>query len=145
MTAPSPGLQPGSASVAAELIDLSKQLLAAVSAGDWKSYHRLVAEDLTCFEPEACGQLVAGLPFHEFYFKLPGTPAQGARPVTVTLASPVVKLLSDTVALVAYVRLTQTLDDAGHPVTKLCEETRIWQKIGGHWKHVHFHRSRPTV
>ena len=34
-----------------------------------------------------------------------------------------------------------TLDDAGRPVTKPCEETRIWKKIGGHWKHVHFHRS----
>jgi ketosteroid isomerase-like protein len=143
MTAPPPGT--ATAAVAAELIDLSKQLLAAVSAGDWKAYHRLVAEDLTCFEPEARGQLVAGLPFHEFYFTLPAAPAQDSRPVTVTLASPVVKLLSDTVALVAYVRLTQTLDDAGHPVTKLCEETRIWQKISGHWKHVHFHRSLPTA
>ena len=144
MTAPSPGTPTASAAVAAELLDLSKQLLAAVSAGDWKAYHRLVAEDLTCFEPEARGQLVAGLPFHEFYFTLPGDSAKPPRPVTNTLASPVVKLLSDTVALVAYVRLTQTLDDAGRPVTKPCEETRIWQKIGGHWKHVHFHRSLPT-
>jgi len=129
------------ASIEAELIDLSKQLLAAVAAGDWKAYHRLVAEDLTCFEPEARGQLVEGLPFHEFYFKLP---AGAPKPVTNTLASPKVKLLSDTVALVTYIRLTQTLDDAGRPVTKPCEETRIWQKIGGHWKHVHFHRSLPT-
>ena len=54
------------------------------------------------------------------------------------------RLLSDTVAVVAAVRLTQTLDDAGRPVTKPCEETRIWQKIDGQWKHVHFHRSLPT-
>jgi len=131
-------------SAEAELLELSRQLLAAVSAGDWAAYRRLVADDLTCFEPEAKGQLVEGLPFHEFYFRLPADPAKPTRPVTNTLASPVVKLLSDTVAVVAYVRLTQTLDDAGRPVTKPCEETRLWRKIGGHWKHVHFHRSLPS-
>ena len=54
------------------------------------------------------------------------------------------RLLSDTVALVAYVRLTQTLDGDGRPVTRPCEETRLWRKVGGHWKHVHFHRSLPS-
>jgi ketosteroid isomerase-like protein len=127
----------------AELLGLTKKLLATVTAGDWQAYRELVAEDLTCFEPEARGQLVAGLPFHEFYFKLPGDGSK-PRPVTTTLAAPTVKLLSDTVAVVAYVRLTQTLDDAGKPVTKPCEETRVWQKRDGGWKHVHFHRSLGT-
>ena len=132
------------ATVQAELLERSRQLLAAVAAGDWAAYRELVADDLTCFEPEARGQLVEGLAFHEFYFRLPSDPAQPARPVTNTLASPVVRLLSDPVAMVAAVRLTQTLDDAGRPVTKPCEETRIWQKIAGQWKHVHFHRSLPS-
>lgn len=124
-----------------ELLDLTHQLLAAVAAGDWAAYTRLVSEDITCFEPEARGQLVEGLPFHEFYFTLPpGSP----KPVTVTLASPRVKLLSDSVAVVMYVRLTQTLDDTGRPVTRPCEETRIWHRIDGAWKHVHFHRSLPS-
>lgn len=127
----------------AELLGLTKKLLATVIAGDWQGYRELVADDLTCFEPEARGQLVAGLPFHEFYFKLPGDGSK-PRPVTTTLAAPAVKLLSDTVAVVAYVRLTQTLDDAGKPVTKPCEETRVWQKRDGAWKHVHFHRSLGT-
>jgi calcium/calmodulin-dependent protein kinase (CaM kinase) II len=128
----------------AELLGLTKRLLEAVAAGDWQTYRQLVADDITCFEPEARGQLVSGLPFHEFYFKLPG-PAPGAspRPVLNTIAAPVVRLLSDSAAVVAYVRLTQTLDDAGRPVTKPCEETRVWQKQGGAWKHVHFHRSPP--
>jgi ketosteroid isomerase-like protein len=128
----------------AELLDLSRQLLAAIAAGDWPAYRRLVADDLTCFEPEARGQLVEGLAFHQFYFTQPSDPAKPARPVTITLAAPVVRLLSDTVALVAYVRLTQTLDDTGRPVTKPCEETRLWQKLDGQWKHVHFHRSLPS-
>jgi calcium/calmodulin-dependent protein kinase (CaM kinase) II len=132
------------AAVEAELLDLSRQLLDAVASGDLPAYRRLVADDLTCFEPEARGQLVEGLAFHEFYFRLPSDPAKPARPVTNTLASPVVRLLSETVAVVAAMRLTQTLDDAGRPVTKPCEETRIWQKIDGRWKHVHFHRSPPS-
>ena len=129
--------------VVAELLKLNQHLLDAIAAGDWDAYRSVVTPDITCFEPEARGHLVEGLAFHEFYFKLPGDPSKAPRPVTNTMASPVVKLLSDTVALVAYVRLTQTLDDAGRPVTKPCEETRIWQKIGGNWKHVHFHRSPP--
>ena len=127
----------------AELLGLTKKLLETVTAGDWKGYRELVADDLTCFEPEARGQLVSGLPFHEFYFKLPGDGSK-PRPVTTTLAAPTVKLLSDTAAVVAYVRLTQTLDDAGKPVTRTCEETRVWQKRDGAWKHVHFHRSIGT-
>ena len=130
------------AAPASELLALSQKLLDAVAGGDWKTYTSLVADDLTCFEPEARGQLVEGLSFHEFYFKLPAAPGQ-PRPVTNTMASPVVKFLAEDVALVAYVRLTQTLDDAGRPVTKSCEETRLWRRQGAAWKHVHFHRSLP--
>ena len=46
-------------------------------------------------------------------------------------------------AVVAYVRMVQKLDESGRPITALCEETRVWQRIDGAWKHVHFHRSLP--
>jgi calcium/calmodulin-dependent protein kinase (CaM kinase) II len=42
---------------------------------------------------------------------------------------------------VAYVRLTQKLDAAGNPTTVAIEETRVWHRDGGRWRHVHFHRS----
>jgi ketosteroid isomerase-like protein len=137
------------ASAADDVLDLNRRLLAAVASGDWKTYCELVADDITCFEPEARGHLVAGLPFHEFYFKLPAAGGDAksppaSKPVTTTMTTPTVKLLAADVALVAYVRLTQTLDDAGKPVTRASEETRLWQKQGGHWKHVHFHRSLPS-
>ena len=131
------------AASATDLLYLSQKLLDAVASGDWKAYQSFVSDDLTCFEPEARGQLVAGLPFHEYYFKLPSNPDQKPKPVQNTMASPVVRFLSDDVALVAYVRLTQSLDEAGRPVTKSCEETRLWKKQGNAWKHVHFHRSLP--
>ncbi|MFM8893562.1 MAG: DUF4440 domain-containing protein [Planctomycetia bacterium] len=132
-------------SAALDVLDLNRRLLAAIASGDWKTYRDLVADDITCFEPEARGHLVEGLAFHEFYFRLPAPPADAkAAPAVVpvpTMSSPTVKMLSDDVALVAYVRLTQATDEAGKPVTRVSEETRIWQKRDGRWKHVHFHRS----
>lgn len=129
-------------SAADEVLECNRRLLAAVAAGDWPAYRELVAPDITCFEPEARGHLVEGLSFHEFYFKLPA--GQPSRPVTTTIASPRVRLLSDAVAVVAYVRLTQTIGDDGKPVTRSSEETRIWHKLAAGWKHVHFHRSLPS-
>ena len=123
------------------LLALTRKLLESIVAGDWKTYTSLVAYDITCFEPEARGHLVEGLPFHEFYFKLGG--AKPAVVPTITLASPNVRLLGEDAAVVAYMRMTQKLDDAGRPITALCEETRVWQRIDGAWKHVHFHRSLP--
>jgi calcium/calmodulin-dependent protein kinase (CaM kinase) II len=46
------------------LLALTRKLLESIVAGDWKTYTSLVAYDITCFEPEARGQLVEGLPFH---------------------------------------------------------------------------------
>ena len=132
---------PPAATAADEVLDLTRKLLATIVAGDWPAYRELVAADITCFEPEAKGHLVQGLPFHEFYFKLAGGTAKPSTPATTTIATPVVKMLADDVALVAYVRLVQKLDAAGSPVTVASEETRIWKRFAGGWKHVHFHRS----
>lgn len=127
-----------------EVLELNRKLLATIAAGDWPAYRELVAPDITCFEPEAKGHLVEGLPFHEFYFKLAGGSAKPATAATTTIATPVVKMLAADVALVAYVRLVQKLDATGSPVTVASEETRIWKRYAGGWKHVHFHRSVPS-
>ena len=130
-------------SPADDVLAANRRLLAAIAAADWPAYRELVAEDITCFEPEARGHLVEGQAFHEFYFKLAAAAGKSAAPTTTTLAAPTVKMLSDDVALVAYVRLVQKLDGAGHPLTTTCEETRIWKRVASGWKHVHFHRSLP--
>ena len=123
-----------------QLIDLTRRLLTAVSTGDWKVYRELVADDLSCFEPEARGQLVEGLEFHEFYFSLSSDrPAPPSRVVT-TLIGPKVRMLSEDSAVVTFVRLVQRVDGDGRPTTGCHEETRIWQRILGRWKHVHFHQ-----
>ncbi len=138
---PTSVLAPSTDPVVNELLKLSQQLLDAIAAGDWDAYRSLVAEDVTCFEAEAAGHLVQGLPFHEFYFKLGGGKAQPPKQLTTTMVAPKVRLLGDAAALVAYVRLVQKLDADGRPITVSSQETRLWHKVGGRWLHVHFHRS----
>jgi ketosteroid isomerase-like protein len=125
--------------VTQELIKLNQQLLDAIVRADWAAYQELCDPSLTCFEPEALGQLVEGLDFHQFYFKLGAV--QGHH--CTTMASPHVRVLGD-VAVISYIRLNQRVAADGAPTTRAVEETRIWQRQNGRWKHVHFHRSVPT-
>jgi calcium/calmodulin-dependent protein kinase (CaM kinase) II len=120
----------------ADLLRLNQRLLDSIVAADWSTYQELCDPTLSAFEPEARGHLVEGLPFHRFYFDLGG--AQGPR--TTTMASPHVRVMGD-VAVVSYVRLNQRLDAAGQPTVSAIEETRVWQRRDGRWRHVHFHRS----
>jgi ketosteroid isomerase-like protein len=119
-----------------EILDLSRQLLKSIHEQDWNAYAKLCDPSLTCFEPEARGHLVAGLPFHKFYFDMEAS----GRPAQSTMASPHVRVMGD-VAVVTYVRLTQRIDVAGHDSVSAVSETRVWQRQGSGWKHVHFHRS----
>jgi hypothetical protein len=41
---------------------------------------------------------------------------------------------------VTFIRLVQVEDQSGVR-TESFEETRIWQRVDGDWRHVHFHRS----
>ena len=122
-------------SEASHLLQLTQKLLDSISGKDWATYQQLTDSTLTCFEPEACGNLVQGMPFHQFYFQLGG----GSRPGMVTIVQPHVRILGD-VAIVCYVRLIQSMGDTG-PLTRSFEETRIWNKHPDGWKQIHFHRS----
>lgn len=122
-----------------QLLELNQKLLVAIVSSDWNTYVSLCDPLITCFEPEARGQVVVGMPFHKYYFDLPGSPQKPAK--QVTMSQPHVRLMGDSAAVLSYVRLTQSLDASGAPQTGRMEETRVWQKVGGQWKHVHFHRS----
>ena len=121
-----------------ELLDLNQKLLESIAQSDWKQYQELCHPTLTCFEPEALGQLVEGMEFHKFYFDLHGAASKR----NTTLASPHVRLMGQDAAIVSYVRLIQKIEAAsGDPVSVAFDESRVWQRIQGEWKHVHFHRS----
>ncbi len=120
-----------------ELLRLSARLLEAIDKADWNTYQELCDPSLTAYEPESVGQLVEGLQFHRFYF-FSNAANRGDR--NTTMSNPRVRLMGD-VAVVTYIRLTQYLGPEGAPHTSATEETRVWQRQGGSWKHVHFHRS----
>jgi calcium/calmodulin-dependent protein kinase (CaM kinase) II len=121
-----------------ELIQLTERLLQSIATSDWETYEQLCDPTLSAFEPEACGHLIEGMDFHRFYFELGGS----GNPQQTTLVQPHVRMLGEDVAIVSYNRLVQSVGKGGDPVSSCSEETRVWQKQEGAWKHVHFHRSR---
>ena len=120
------------------LLELSAALLKSVDTQDWNAYQEICHDSLTAFEPEARGQLVEGLEFHHFYFELNSSAKRSS-----SICSPQVRIMGDS-ATVTYSRLVQVYDGAG-TWTSVFEETRIWQRIDGNWRHIHFHRSEPSA
>jgi len=120
-----------------EVLTANAKLLASIAGGDWATYAELCDPSITCFEPESRGHLIEGMPFHRFYFDLGGVKG----PHNTTMSSPHVRLLGSDVAVVSYVRLVQKLAADGSPMVAGAEETRIWQRQSGRWRHVHFHRT----
>lgn len=123
-----------------EILAINQAMLESVVAGDWQTYAGFCSEDLSCFEAETNGVLAEGLPFHRYYFELPGEASEQASPVQVHMARPHLRWLSDDAVVLSYTRLTQRFSN-GAPVTSSCCETRIWQRQGGVWRQVHVHRS----
>jgi calcium/calmodulin-dependent protein kinase (CaM kinase) II len=119
-----------------ELIDLNQKLLDSIAHGDWGTYSELCDPTLSAFEPEALSHLIVGMEFHRFYFKLSGGQVKPQN----TIVDPHVRLMGD-VAVVSYYRLTQYVGEQGGAGSRGTEETRVWQRQNGTWKHVHFHRS----
>ena len=122
-----------------EILHLNQQLLDSVVRGDWTTYTEHCSDDLTCFEAETNGVLVEGLPFHRYYFELPGGEGSPS-PVTVTMARPHLRWLGDDAVVISYTRLSQRLQN-GEPITASWCETRVWQRLNGRWQQVHVHRS----
>lgn len=121
-----------------ELLDLSQQLLNSIDQQDWEAYTHLCDANLTAFEPEGVGNVIQGMPFHKFYFDLEssGLPNQSV------ISSPLIRVIGDC-AVITYIRVCQRLNADGGVPSSAFEETRIWEKQNGVWKHIHFHRSAP--
>jgi ketosteroid isomerase-like protein len=130
-----------------EILDLNQRLLNAIVSSDYETYADLCADDITCIEPESNNQVVSGKMFHKFYFDMSPSsipsPGSGQVSTTVSMSSPHVRVLANnTVAVIAYVRLNQSVGHDGKPTTTQCTETRVWEKQeNGKWAHSHFHKS----
>lgn len=122
-----------------EILAVTNQLLSAIDKGDWSTYEALCDPDLTCFEPEAQGQLVSGLEFHRTYFSSHGTELKS------TVCSPHFVPVGVDAWMIAYSRLVQVRQESGKFPTLQFEETRLWKKCDGQWKLVHLHRSKNGV
>lgn len=122
-----------------EIIKLTEQLLTAIATSDFESYTKLVDPQLTCFEPETCGNLIEGLDFHRFYFD---NASKCYKASNMCVLNPHVHVLGDDAAVIAYTTLTQHLDKSGVPHSLQTEETRVWLKRDGKWQNIHSHRSR---
>ncbi|XP_077999444.1 calcium/calmodulin-dependent protein kinase type II subunit delta-like isoform X6 [Glandiceps talaboti] len=122
-----------------EIIKMTESLLDAITNGDYEAYTKICDPHLTCFEPEAMGNLVEGMEFHRFYFE--NVLSKNNRARNTTILNPHVHLLGEDAASIAYIRLTQFIDRTGCPVTTQSEETRVWLKKDAKWQNVHFHRS----
>ena len=119
-----------------ELLALNQKLLDAIASGDWEVYRTLCADDLTAYEPEAPGQLIIGLDFHRFYFAPGGVKGRHQ----TTMSNPRVRLIGEA-AIITYTRLVQRSGPEGGATMTMSTETRVWERRGGAWKHVHFHRA----
>src|SRR5665811_1298051 len=86
-----------------ELLALNQRLLDSIVSADWATYEKLCDPSISCFEPEARGRVVEGMPFHKFYFDL-GKPSKVPQ---CTMCSPHVRLLGEEAAVISYVRLVQ--------------------------------------
>ncbi|VDL77593.1 unnamed protein product [Nippostrongylus brasiliensis] len=123
-----------------EIVRVTQQLLDAISCKDFDVYTKLCDPAMTCFEPEALGNLIEGVEFHRFYFDYGNSnPRKGQ--LHTTMLNPNVHVMGEEGACIAYVRLTQYMDRNGEARTRQTQESRVWQKKAGRWVCVHVHRS----
>ncbi|CAB3406870.1 unnamed protein product [Caenorhabditis bovis] len=119
-----------------EIVRVTQQLLDAISCKDFDVYTRLCDTSMTCFEPEALGNLIEGIEFHRFYFD--GTRKNQNH---TTMLNPNVHIVGEDGACIAYVKLTQFVDRNGESHTRQSQESRVWSRKQGRWVCVHVHRS----
>ncbi|XP_065106716.2 calcium/calmodulin-dependent protein kinase (CaM kinase) II beta 1 isoform X6 [Paramisgurnus dabryanus] len=122
-----------------EIIKITEQLIEAINNGDFEAYAKICDPGLTCFEPEALGNLVEGMDFHRFYFE--NLLSKNNKPIHTTILNPHVHLIGEEAACIAYIRLTQYVDGQGRPRSSQSEETRVWHRRDSKWQNVHFHCS----
>jgi calcium/calmodulin-dependent protein kinase (CaM kinase) II len=120
-----------------ELLEITWRMLEAINTGDAGTYASVSAPDLSCYE-DVCQYRIDGLEFHlSLIQQMSGSPEM--KPTRFDMLTPRVQVYGDT-GIVTYTRL-MTYNDGGRPRWTTCNESRVFVRLEGAWKMVHFHRS----
>ena len=125
-------------SIEEELMDLTKKLLTGIyvdPSSEFYSAH--VAEDVTCYE--GLPTRLDGIEYHLKALDSLASTEQEKSKRHIELLNPKVQLYGDVGIFTATVQFTTFGEDSIE--SNLLNETRVWAKIDGNWKLVHFHKS----
>jgi ketosteroid isomerase-like protein len=128
---------------AQELLDLTHRLLDAIHKADLETYRALSAPDLTCYETDVAPYRIDGVDFHIDLMAAMKGQKTYASLVRFDMLTPHVQIYGDS-AVVTYTRLMTYTGD-GAPFWRAFNETRVYARLEGAWKMVHFHRSQASI
>lgn len=121
-----------------ELMSLTTKLLTRIYVDPSSEFYRAhVAEDVTCFE--GLPTRLDGIQYHLKALDNLSESEDDPSERHVELLNPKVQVFGDAGIVTATVQFT-TFRRTGVETT-LLNETRVWAKIDGVWKLVHFHKS----
>lgn len=121
-----------------ELLDALQKVLSSAPAGDVETYRKYTAEDLSCFEWYVHPYRIDGYDFHLNLIEANGkTPVKAKR--RFDILTPRFQVYGDT-AIVTYNLLVTTTVESDNSFHSF-NETRVFVKMDGIWKMVHFHKS----
>ena len=122
-----------------KLLHRNQTLLQSIAEFDFATYQTLTSDDLTGIEPGQ-GPIGRKKAFHRQFYDIVGSDKAA---VAVSVESPTVRFLSNTSAIVSYVRKDQIVLESGDRRTiRKAHETRIWEKPTGEWINCHYHQSQ---
>lgn len=126
-----------------ELLDITHRMLDAIHSGDIETYRALSAPDLSCYETDVAPYRIDVLEFHLDLMTAMRERGVYSSLIRFDVLTPRVQVYGDT-GIVTYTRLMTYFSESGL-TWRTFNETRVFSKIGGQWKMVHFHRSHASM
>ena len=123
---------------AAEVLQITRQMLDAMYTASPEVHRRHSAEDMSSYEWYIAPQRLDGLDFHLALIEGGGNGTSSR----LDMLTPRVQVYGDT-AIVNYTLLKTALSESVPPQFSTMNETRVFVKLDGIWKMVHLHKS-PT-
>ncbi len=127
------------APVERELLELTHRILTAIHSGDIDTYRDLSVPDLSCYETDVTSYRIDTLEFHLDMMKSMKERGTYGSLVRFDMLTPRVQIYGD-MGIVTYTRL-MTYAGESERAFRTFNETRVFARLDGAWKMVHFHRS----